>query len=246
MLERLAIEYGGKFVLAKVNIDENPTLAQVFRVQSIPLVLGVRDGGAAARFLGALPEPAVREFLQRLLPSDAEELAKHGDELFAAQKADEAEATFRRALDLDARCEPAMLGLARVLAARDGDAEALELLDRIVPGTPIRQEADRLAAEIRVRGADNGPAASADEAALRARVDADPQDLEARFSLAQLLAAASRYEQALDHYLEIVKQDRSFQDDAARKAMLDVFEVLGADNPLVERYRSALAKVLFA
>jgi putative thioredoxin len=241
MLERLAEEHGGQFILAKVNVDENPALAQAFQARSIPMVFGVRDGQAAGHFVGALPESAVRDFVQRLLPTEAEQLAQEAKGLRASGSEDEAEAKLRRALELDARCDAAVLGLASLLAERRQDDEALQLLDRIAPATPLRAEADRLSASIRVRQTGGG-----DEESLQRRVEQDPRDLESRFSLAQLFAAASQYEDALRQYLEIVERDRSFRDDGARKAMLDIFELLGSEDPLVDRYRSALAKVLFA
>ena len=240
LLERLADEYAGAFALAKVNVDENPGLAQAFGVSSIPMVMGVRDGKAAEEFVGALPEAAVREFLARLLPSQADQLAGQGDELRQAGKADDAAVLLRRALELDPRCDRALLGLAAILSDRRQDDDALALLDRVALGTPARAEADRLAAAIRIR-----QAGGADEGALRAKLAADANDLEARFLLAQVLAAGTRYDEALDAYLEIVKRDRTFRDDGARKAMLDIYELLGSDNEIVQRSRSALSRLLF-
>src|SRR5512143_1902337 len=91
LLERLADEYAGAFVLAKVNTDENPGLASAFRAQSIPMVVGVRDGALAGHFVGAVPEGTVREFLARLLPSEGERHAAEGAALLAAGKTAEAE-----------------------------------------------------------------------------------------------------------------------------------------------------------
>jgi putative thioredoxin len=240
LLERLADEHAGAFVLARVNTDENPGLAGAFRVQSIPMVIGVDDGKLAGHFVGALPESGVRDFLAQLMPTDAERLADEGATLLANGKTSEAEASFRLALDTDARADGALVGLATILSERDAADEALALLDRVGPG-PRRQDADRLAAALRIR-----QSGGADEAALRARVDADPNDIEARFALAQVLAASARYDQALEHYLAIVKKDRSFQDDGARKAMIDIFDLLGPGNEVADRYRSDLAKVLFS
>lgn len=239
LLDRLADEYRGQFLVAKVNVDDNQGLAQALSIQSIPMVLGFRDAQVVAEFVGAQPEPAIREFLQRLLPSPADQLAAAGTKLLAEGKTQQAEAAFRDALAYDTGCEAAALGLARVLAARDEKDEVLALLERILPG-PLRQEADRLAAAIRIREAGGG-----DEAGLRTKITADPADLEARMLLAQVLAAAGRHAEALEQYLEIVRRDRSFRDDAARKAMLDVFDLLGSGHELVEQYRSELAKVLF-
>jgi putative thioredoxin len=241
LLERLVAEQQGKVVLAKVNVDENQRLAAAFSVQSIPLVLGLRDGKIAAEFLGALPESGVRDFLARLLPSEADKTAEAGEQLLAEGKMAEAEATFRQALELDPRNDRAMIGLAAALSERSADKDALELLERVAPGTDLRQEADRLAAAIRIR-----QSGSFDEKGLRARIEGDGKNLDARFELAQGLAASGRYDEALREYLDIVRRDRSFRDDGARKAMLDVFDLLGSGNEIVDRYRSELAKVLFS
>src|SRR5512139_3596528 len=99
LLERLAEEYAGAFMLAKVNVDESPQLASAFGVQSIPMVIGVRDGKIASEFVGALPELQVREFLSRVLPSEAEQLAAQGADHAAAGECDKAEAAYRRALE---------------------------------------------------------------------------------------------------------------------------------------------------
>ena len=147
---------------------------------------------------------------------------------------------YQEPLTRDARHPRALLGLARLRAAAGDAAEALGLLERVPPGAAVAREAERLAAEPRTRAE-----ASADEPALRARLAADPGDLDARLRLGRALAAHGAYGDALAELLEVVRRDRSFADDGARKAMLDVFEVLGADDPLTERYRSELARVLF-
>jgi putative thioredoxin len=240
LLERLADEHHGQFILAKVNVDENPGLSQALNIQSIPMVLGFRDGKVVAEFVGALPEAAVHQFLTKVLPSEADRLATEGTQLQSAGKHAEAETAFQRALELDARCDRALLGMAGILTDRNEHGEALKLLDRISPG-PLRQDADRLAAEIRIRQGGGG-----DEASLRAKITANAADLETRLLLGQVLAAASKYEDALREYLEIVRRDRGFRDGAARKAMLDVFDLLGSDSPITNHYRSELAKVLFS
>lgn len=240
LLERLAAEYRGQFLLAKVNVDTNPLLAQAFRVQSIPMVVAIRDGKLVSQFVGAVPEAAVREFLARLLPSDADRLAAQGMARLAAGKAGEAEKLFRQALQQDPHCGAAQVGLARILLQRGDKEQAMTLLEQVEPG-PYKSEADRLLAGLRLQAS-----GQADEASLRQRLERDPGDLEAGLLLGQLLAAQGRYEEALPVLLEVVRRDRNFRDQAARKTMVDIFQVLGSGNELVEHYRSELAKVLFA
>jgi len=241
VLERLAVEHGGAFVLAKVNVDEAPTVAEAFRIQSIPAVKGFRDGMLVAEFIGAQPEAAVCQFLTSVLPTEADRLVREGEAAAAAGEPSAAETAFDGALRLDARHPRALLGLARLQAARGDVNEALSLLERISPSAPATREAERFAAELRTRADATG-----DETALRARLAADPADLDARLALGRLLAARNQHDEALAELLEVVRRDRTFADEAARKAMLDIFAILGSDHPLVDRYRGELAKALFS
>jgi putative thioredoxin len=237
LLERLAAEHGGTFLLAKVNVDEAPAVAAAFRIQSIPAVKGFRDGAVVAEFVGAQPEPVVRQWLTAVLPSEAERLVRDAT---AHQGTPEAAALLARALELEPRHGAALVALARLRAADGRPEEALELLDRVPPGAGVFRDAERLAAEVRTRADAGG-----DERALRARVAADPADLDARLHLGRLLAATGHPAEGLAELLEVVRRDRAFEDDAARKAMLDVFEVLGNDHPVTDEYRAKLAQALF-
>ena len=240
LLERLAAEHAGAFVLARVNVDEEPRLAQGFAVRAIPTVLGFRDGKIVAEFTGAQPEPALRQFLAALLPTEADRAVADAETLARAGDAAGAEARFREALDLDAHQPRALLGLARTLAERAQESEALDLLERVTGSAALEAEAERLAAELRTR-----LGGGEDEAALRARIAADPGDLAARLALGRARAGRQRWEEALAELLEVVHRDAAFEDEAARKAMLDVFALLGADHALVARFRGELARLLF-
>lgn len=241
LLERLAAEHAGAFELVKVNVDENPALANAFGVRSIPTVVALRGGSAVSQFEGALPETSLRRFLETLLPTRADLLAAEGNRLAQAGHHNAAEDRFHEALALDARHAGALLGLASVLAERNETAPALELLDRIGPGLPESEAAERLSATLRTRSA----AAHFDEAELRARLAASEGDLDARIDLGAGLAAAGRHEEALEMFLDAVRRDPKHRDEAARRAMLDLFALLGAEHQLTQRYRGSLARALF-
>lgn len=243
LLEQLAEEQDGKFVLAKINVDDNPMLAQAFAIQSIPAVKAIRNGAIAGEFLGAQPEPAIRQFVADLLPSEAESLAREGMRLAEEGKTQGAESLYRAALSKEENQPLALLGLSRLLVERGDDADALALLGKIPLNVPESDAAQQLMSQIRLQqGGEN----AGNEQEYRDKLEANPDDLEARFELAQALAASGKYQEALAEYLEIVKKDRGFQDDGARKAMLEVFDVVGPRSELAEHFRSELAKVLFS
>jgi len=240
VLEKLADEYAGGFILAKLNVDENPNLAGMFGIQGIPAVKLFRDGDLASEFTGALPEPMLREFLTKFLPTASDKEAQAAMALEAEGKWLEAKAAYEAILATDPDHGQALLGMARAAMNGGDNAAALEYLDRISIVADERKEADRLVARLNLQA---GGAQS--EAALREKIAADPKNIAARFELAQALAGVEKYAEALKEFLEVVKADRKFNEDGARKAMIQIFEVLGSDDPLTDKYRSELAAVLF-
>jgi len=194
----------------------------------------------AAEFTGAVPEDAVRDLLSRFLPSESDEAVAEADRLEEQGDVEKAGAIYERVLQTDPNHAGALLGMGRILMQSGDDRQSLEILDRVPLGTPERHEADRSIARLQLKSG-----APQDESKLRAALAAEPNNLDARFDLAQYLGATERYDEALAEFLAIVKQDRKFRDDGARQAMVRIFEVLGADHELVEKYRSELAKALF-
>jgi putative thioredoxin len=217
ILERVAEQRGGQVLVAKIDVDANPYTAGQFGVQSIPTVIAFRDGTPVDGFIGAIPEPMVNEFVDRLLPSDADVAAREAfDEEKSGDVAD-AERRYREVLESDPDNRAARLGLGRILAER-GEAEAAkEMLNPLLPDP----EAERLLAGLRVAawGALEGPGTLAS---------------------AKRLAAQAKWREALDGMLGALPDDPE-----AREAMLDVFEVLGDDDSLVADYRRRLANALF-
>jgi putative thioredoxin len=239
LLERVAEEMAGAFLLVKINVDAAQQVAARFEVRSIPLVIGFRDGEPVAQFVGAKPEGEIRRFVARLVPSEAEQLARAGD-LAAPGDPAAAETHYRDALELEPHCAAARLGLARLLAERDESDPALELLEALIGTAAQEREADRLAAALRTRAA-----AAADESELRAAAEADPEAPGPRLALGRTLAANQRFEEALEQLIAAIRCDAEFENGAARRAVLDVFELLGGDDPLTQRFRRELAGALY-
>jgi putative thioredoxin len=234
ILERVAAEADGEWELVKVDVDQNQQLAMQFGVQGIPTVVGFRDGQPVARFTGALPETAVRQWLRELVPSELDRAAAEG--VAALERGDDAtaEAVFRRVLQQDPAHVEAATGLAALLIDRGDGEEALAVLGKL----PTTDEVRRLQAAARMLQA------GGDVTELRQRVAENPEDWQARLELGRALAVAGPQQEALDHLLEVVGARVGDLSDQARLAMLDLFDLLG-DHPLVAEYRKKLANALF-
>jgi len=242
ILERLAQEANGSFRLVKLNVDENPDVAARYGVQGIPAVKAFRDGRVVAEFVGAQPEPYVRSFLRHIAPPPSDGRVAQAQARAAAGALAEAEALYRQALAAEPTNTAALTGLAEVLAVRGQVEEADRLLNQLPPEASVAPQVTRLRARLAFQiEASRLP----DEMTSRKRLTADPADLDARWALATRLAAKGQYEEALQHYLDIIRGDRAYRNGGARKAMLAIFDLLGQDNPLAREYRSRLANVLY-
>ncbi len=220
ILEKVAEERKGAFLLAKVDVDANQVgqaLLQAVRSQGIPTVVGFRDGQPVNMFIGAYPEPEVNRFVDSLMPTEADLVAEEAEDEIANGDVQEAEQKFREAIEADPGNRTARLGLARILADR-GDADgAREHLMPLLPDPEAEQVLARLEVASWVSLADAGTLASA-----------------------KRLAVQGRWREALEGMLGALRDDPD-----ARPAMLDVFAVLGEDDPLVTEYRRKLANALF-
>lgn len=236
VIERVAAEHAGEVLLAKLNTDENPRVASQYRIQGIPAVKAFRNGRVASEFTGALPEPQVRAFFAKLVPTAAERAAREAVEL-ASQDPAAAEQRFREVLATSPNNADAIVGLAKILIARGQGAEAEGLLER----APTDRRAKMLQHRIFLEGF----AARHAGEDLEAEAAANPRDPRARYRWGLALAARGDYERALDELLESVRLDRTFAEGAARKAILAVFDLVGPDAALTREYQRRLSSVLF-
>ncbi len=214
LLDRIADDYGGRFALAKVNTDEEPQVAAQFGIRSIPTVILFHGGKAAEQFVGVQPEASIRALLDKYLLP-----ASHGDREGPEALADAAGAQ---------------------LEARDATA-ARATIDRLAASDP----AHPVLAALRARaGFLEAAVARPDFAALRSAIDADPGDHGARHAIAAHHATAGDYATALAEWLELMRRDRRFGDELARRSMVGAFAVLGEGHELVASYRRRMSSLL--
>lgn len=241
MLEQAAADRKGKFVLAKVNVEEAQQLAAYFRVESIPAVWAFKGGQAVSRFEGLLPEAQLKGFLDELAGPDA------ADPLVQAAGFEEtdpkrAEQIYRDALAKDETNDQARLGLARVLVATDRDDEALKVLETIPDAGEHGAEAVKVRRTVEMR---KNAATAGDEKDLRKRIAADPENAQLRLDLGNVLATQGQYEPALEALLQAAELDRELGRGPVRELMVKVFEIVGVRSDLADRYRDKLRALLY-
>jgi putative thioredoxin len=241
ILEKLATELGGRFQLVKVNIDENPEVAQAFGVQSIPYVVALRDQQVVSEFTGVHPEDKLREWLNSILPSKAEELLAKGRALEATDPKG-ALAAYREAAALDPGNDAIKIVLARVLVKLNLDDESRKIIAELESRGYLEPEAEKIKSqlELRAAAAEAGPLDEARKAAATA-----PNDLKLQLKLADALAAANRHEESLKILLDIIQRDKTGVGIEAKNTMVRIFDTLGAGSDLVGTYRRKLATALY-
>jgi putative thioredoxin len=245
ILEKLVKAARGTVRLVKMNIDDYPEVAGQLGVQSIPAVFAFKNGRPADGFMGALPESQVRAFIQRIAGPEAGE--EPGlDEAKAALEAGDiggAAEQFAEILEHDPENLEAVAGLAKCYIATGDFARAEQTL-ALVP--PAKHAAEAYVSAKAALELARKAGAKPDLKALEQAVSANPKDWDARFKLAIALNATGRREEALDQLFEIVRKDRVWKDDAARKQLVEFFEAWGAKDPLTQAGRQRLSSLLFA
>lgn len=237
ILEKLAAEYGGQFLLAKINADDNQELASRYGVRGIPSVKAFVNGEPVDEFSGALPEDEVRVFLDRLLPSPVEDMRA---EAAALRTAGDMSAALQKLADAS-RLDPAHVGVRLDATEVMLDLNEVDEASRLLGS--LADDADPRVPQLRARLKFMSASGEDDQATLVAAVVADENNLAARLKLANLYVAAGQYEAGMDQLLEIIQRDRGFEDDVGRKTLLTVFDLLNGD-PLVSQYRRKLASAL--
>lgn len=243
LLEKLAGEFAGKIVLAKVDSEAVPEIASAFGVRSIPAVFGVRNGQVVDAFVGALPELEVRAWLKKLLPSRAEELATEAKAL-AGSDPKTAEARYRESLKLEANAPLVKAGLAHVLLHQGKVDETREILSALEARGYLEPEAEAVKADLALH---DQAATTGGVGACRAAIAANPEDPSARLKLAEALAASGPvgYPEALTITLDLVETQRKPLSEEARQVMLNIFQLLPADSELANEYRRKLFTALY-
>ena len=243
ILEKLAGQYGGRFLLAKVNSDDNQELAMRYGVRGIPAVKAFLGGELVDEFTGALPESQVREFIDGLVPSPAEPLRQEALAAYHGGDLDGARRLLASAIEQDPRNEDVLLDFIELSIEAGEIDEARQLLEPL--RGRMRDLARVEALEARLQLAASGAGGDAD--ALRLRLAADADDLDARLQLSNALALRRDYRGAFEQLLEIVRRDRQWNDQAGRKTMLTLFNLLATQpehDDLVREYRVALSRTL--
>lgn len=248
VLARLADAYQGKFLLAKVNTDVEQALALEYGVRSLPTVKLFRNGQVVGEFMGVQPESRIRALIDRFVPREADAVIERAMALAAESRIEEGLALVRAAVAADPQYAPARLALARLLlAATDntGLGHRLDEAEQALGALPLDHASDPEAIALRARlDLLRIVESAAPTPELERAVATDPGNHEARYRLSARKVLSGDYEGGMEGFLEIVRRDRRFGDDAARKAMIAVFNLLGPQHPLVPKYRARLSSAL--
>ena len=233
LLERLAIEAGGAFILAKVNVDENPNLAIRYGVQGIPAVKAFLQGQVSTEFVGAQPESMVRRFIDKLIPDESAAALAQAQSYLVARQWAEAEESYRTIYTQEEDNARAALGLLKSLIMLGRGQEAAQLINQFPRGNEwVAAEQLKPLATLVAEVEENGPS---------------PEDdpLAAEYYQAARLIKRGNLAAAMDGFLDILRHNKKYRAGAPKDVMLAIFSILGDEDSLTRAYREELASVLF-
>ena len=247
MLEQAVTEARGRVRMVKINVDENQRIAQQLRIKSIPTVYAFFQGQPVDAFQGALPQSEIKAFVERVAGAGGDgglaEALEVAEQMLAEGAAVDAAQTFAAILAELPDSAPALAGLARSYLAM-GEADQAEALLNNAPAAIAKAaEIDAVRAQLALarQAAEAGPVNE-----LRARVEADPADLQARFDLATALHASGAVQEAVDQLLELFRRDRDWNDGAAKAQLFTIFDALKPQDPIALNGRRKLSSLIFA
>ena len=243
ILSSLAEEYNGAFMLAKVNTDEQGELAAQAGVRSLPTVKLFVDGKIVNEFMGALPENEVRKFLSPYIRTESDQVLELAIDAFSEGRQQDALDMLNTALEKDPGNARLKINIAKLLANQNDLESASALIDSLSDEQKVEVEAEVKEIQAHIKLA-NKLKAMGDPNELKQRLKANPDDLDAMLKMSDVLSAGGKYEEAIGLLLKIMQKDRSFNDDAGRKGLIDIFELLGNDNPLTRTYRRRMFTLL--
>ena len=252
VLEKLTRSHNGAVLLAKIDIDKNQQIAQKMGVQSVPAVFAFYQGKPVDGFMGALPEPQIKTWIDQLLKAtsgagaaaDLESALKQAEAFMAEKNIVEAQSIFGEVLEADPTNAVAYAGLIRTLLAMGEMEGAKQMFADASPEIAKHSAMDSVRTTLELAEQASNAAGALDE--LLAKVQADPADHQARFDLAMAQYAAGQREDAVDSLLEIVRRNRAWNEDAARKQLVKFFEAFGMMDPLTVASRKRLSSIMYS
>jgi putative thioredoxin len=241
LLERLADQYEGKFLLARVDSDENPDLAKKYQVRGIPNLKAIDCGEIINEFSGAAPEAQLRQFIDQCIPSDAEKLHRAARKLMELEDWHAAKKQLSEAQIIEPDNDEIRISQIEAAIALQQIDQANEHLMNIKPVYKLEDRVKGLISKLELmEHSKNAPS----EKDLRGLIEQNPRDLDIRLTLSKTLLAEENYQDALDVLLDVVKIDRNYKDDIGRKKIIEVFNLIGHDHVLTKKYRKTLAALL--
>ena len=241
MLAKLAEEYAGKFELAKVNADAEQELAAHFGIKSLPTMKLFFKGQIVDERMGAVPESDIREMLDKHMVSESDQFIQAATMAYQQGHTEQALEMLNQALARDPDNAELKISIAQMVHAQGDSTSALTLLDSLDEDGNKIEQAVKLRAEINL-ATQLADLPALDE--IEQRLSQNPADLEALLQKSRHLLARGEYDDAMECLLAIMRNDRSFEDDAGRTGLLEIFDLLGGEHPSVQKYRRKLFTLL--